>query len=203
MSAEKEIRKETENKRPRSTQLRQELHRELEKKRYNATMRNTVSILIVVAAIAVLLSAYLISVLRVDGVSMQPTLGDKDLVLTIRTKQFKPGEIIGFYYNNKILLKRVIGSPGDIIDMDEYGNISVNGVKLDEPYLTQKHYGDYTDIVFPYQVPEKRYFVVGDNRRESIDSRSSAIGTIASDAVVGKVLHKIWPLVNTNEGDNT
>lgn len=180
--------------RPRSDQLKQELFRENERKRYGSTMRNTIYILIVVAAVAVLLSAYLISVLRVEGVSMSPNLEDADLVIAVHTKQFDPGEIVGFYYNNRILLKRVIGSPGDTVDMDAEGNLFVNGVMLEEAYLTEKDYGDYTDITFPYQVPEKRFFVVGDNRKESIDSRSSAIGTITSDQVVGKIMFRIWPL---------
>ena len=180
--------------RPRSDQLKQELFRENERKRYGSTMRNTIYILIVVAAVAVLLSGYVVSVLRVEGVSMSPNLEDADLVIAVHTKQFEPGEIVGFYYNNRILLKRVIGSPGDTVDMDAEGNLFVNGVMLEEAYLTEKDYGDYTDIAFPYQVPEKRFFVVGDNRKESIDSRSSAIGTITSDQVVGKIMFRIWPL---------
>ena len=180
--------------RPRSDQLKQELLRENERKRYGYTLRNTIYILIVVAAVAVLLSAYLISVLRVEGVSMSPNLEDADLVIAVHTKEFEPGEIVGFYYNNRILLKRVIGSPGDTVDMDADGNLFVNGVMLEEPYLSEKDYGDYTDVGFPYQVPEKRFFVVGDNRKESIDSRSGTIGTITSDQVVGKIVLRIWPL---------
>ena len=180
--------------RPRSDQLKQELLREDEKKRYGSTLRNTIYILIVVAAVAVLLSAYLVSVLRVEGVSMSPNLEDRDLVLAFHTKQFDPGDVVGFYYNNRILLKRVIGSPGDVVDLDAEGNLYVNGVILEERYIAEKDYGDYTDIGFPYQVPEKRYFVVGDNRKESIDSRSSAVGTVTSDQVVGKVVFRIWPL---------
>ena len=180
--------------RPRSDQLKQELLRENERKRYGSTLRNTIYILIVVAAVAVLLSAYLVSVLRVEGVSMAPNLEDRDLVLAFHTKRFDPGDVVGFYYNNRILLKRVIGSPGDVVDMDAEGNLFVNGVILEARYIAEKHYGDYTDISFPYQVPEKRYFVVGDNRKDSIDSRSSAVGTVTADQVVGKVVFRIWPL---------
>ena len=180
--------------RPRSDQLRQELLRENEKKRYGSTLRNTIYILIVVAAVAVLLSGYVVSVLRVEGVSMTPNLEDADLVLAIHTKQFDPGDVVGFYYNNRILLKRVIGSPGDLVDLDEEGNLYVNGVMLEDAYITEKDYGDYTDIGFPYQVPEKRFFVVGDNRKDSIDSRSGAVGTVTSEQVVGKVVFRIWPL---------
>ena len=182
--------------RPRSDQLKQELFRENERKRYGSTMRNTIYILIVVAAVAVLLSGYVISVLRVEGVSMSPNLEDADLVVAVHTKQFDPGEVVGFYYNNRILLKRVIGSPGDTVDMDSEGNLFVNGVMLEESYLSEKDYGDYTDIAFPCQVPEKRFFVIGDNRKESIDSRSSAIGTITSDQVVGKIVLRVWPLAD-------
>ena len=180
--------------RPRSDQLKQELLREDEKKRYGSTLRNTIYILIVVAAVAVLLSAYLVSVLRVEGVSMSPNLEDRDLVLAFHTKKFDPGDVVGFYYNNRILLKRVIGSPGDVVDLDTEGNLYVNSVMLEERYIVEKDYGDYTDIRFPYHVPEKRFFVVGDNRKESIDSRSSAVGTVTSEQVVGKVVFRIWPL---------
>ena len=180
--------------RPTAAQLKEELNREQQRKRYNKTLRNTVSILIVVAAAAVLIAVFFISVLRVRGDSMSPNLDEGDLVVAVRTTSFEPGDIIAFYYGHSILLKRVVGSAGDMINIDDDGNVSVNGVVLEEPYLSEKHRGDYTDIVYPYQVPDKRYFVLGDNRKDSIDSRSMEVGAIEADQVVGKVLFRIWPL---------
>lgn len=180
--------------RPTSEQLKEELSRERQKRRYNRTLRNTISILIVVAAAAVLIAVFFVSVLRVRGDSMAPGLEEGDLVLAVKTTRFEPGDIIAFYYGHSILLKRVVGSAGDMIDIDEDGNVSVNGVMLEEPYLSEKHKGDYTDIVYPYQVPEKRYFVLGDNRKDSIDSRSLEVGAIEAEQVVGRVLFRIWPL---------
>ena len=180
--------------RPTAAQLKQELGRERQKKRYNRALRNTVSILIVVAAAAVLIAVFFLSVLRVRGDSMSPNLDEGDLVAAVKTTGFAPGDIIAFYYGHSILLKRVIGSAGDMINIDDEGNVYVNGVMLEEPYLTEKHKGEYTDIVYPYQVPEKRYFVLGDNRKDSIDSRSLEVGPISTDQVVGKVLFRIWPL---------
>ena len=180
--------------RPTAAQLKEELNRERQRKRYNKTLRNTVSILIVVAAAAVLIAVFFISVLRVRGDSMSPNLDEGDLVVAVRTTSFEPGDIIAFYYGHSILLKRVVGSAGDMINIDDDGNVFVNGVVLEEPYLSEKHKGDYTDIVYPYQVPEKRYFVLGDNRKDSIDSRSMEVGAIEADQVVGKVLFRIWPL---------
>lgn len=183
-----------ETSRPTAAQLKAELGRERQRKRYNKTLRNTVSILIVVAAVAVLIAVFFISILRVRGDSMSPNLDEGDLVVAVRTTSFEPGDIIAFYYGHSILLKRVVGSAGDMIEIDEEGNVSVNGIQLEEPYLSEKHKGEYTDIVYPYQVPEKRYFVLGDNRKDSIDSRSLEVGAIEADQVVGRVLFRIWPL---------
>ncbi|MBR0091236.1 MAG: signal peptidase I [Lachnospiraceae bacterium] len=180
--------------RPTSEQLKAELGRERQRKRYNKTLRNTISILIVVAAAAVLIAVFFISVLRVRGDSMSPNLDEGDLVVAVKTTTFEPGDIIAFYYGHSILLKRVVGSAGDMINIDDEGNVYVNGIMLEEPYLGEKHKGEYTDIVYPYQVPEKRYFVLGDNRKDSIDSRSLEVGAIEADQVVGRVLFRIWPL---------
>ncbi|MCD8022043.1 MAG: signal peptidase I [Lachnospiraceae bacterium] len=162
-------------------------------KRYRSTLRNTIYMLIVVAAVAILLATLFLPVLQVSGTSMEPTLSDGDVILLVKTGDFETGDLIGFYYQNKLLLKRVIGGPGDIIDIDEEGNVTVNGELLDEPYLTEKALGE-TDLTYPYQVPESRYFVMGDNRLTSIDSRSSAIGCIEEDQIAGKVVLRIWPL---------
>ncbi len=147
------------------------------------------------AAAAVLLATVFFPVLQVSGTSMEPTLEDEDIILLIDTDNFETGDLIGFYYQNKLLLKRVIGGPGDVIDIDDEGNVSVNGELLDEPYVTEKALGE-TDLTYPYQVPENRYFVMGDNRATSVDSRSSAIGCIDIDQVVGKVILRVWPIKN-------
>ncbi|MCD7863045.1 MAG: signal peptidase I [Lachnospiraceae bacterium] len=162
-------------------------------KRYRQTLRTTIYALIVVAAIAVLLATMFLPVLQVSGTSMEPTLSDNDIIVLFKTSDFETGDLVGFYYQNKILLKRVIGGPGDIIDIDEEGNVYVNGELLDEPYLTSRALGE-TDLTYPYQVPENRYFVMGDNRETSIDSRSSAIGCIEVDQIVGKVILRVYPL---------
>ncbi len=163
------------------------------RKRYRSTMRNTIYALVVVAAVAVLLATLLLPVLQVSGSSMEPTLADSDIVVLRKTGKFETGDLVGFYYQNKLLLKRVIGGPGDIIDIDEEGYVTVNGELIDEPYVTNRALGE-CNITLPYQVPESRYFVMGDNRMTSIDSRSSAIGCIESDQIVGKVMFRVWPL---------
>ncbi|MCD7834194.1 MAG: signal peptidase I [Lachnospiraceae bacterium] len=162
-------------------------------RRYLQTLRTTIYALIIVAAVSVLLATLFLPMLQVAGTSMEPTLSDGDIILLVKTGKFETGDLIGFYYQNKLLLKRVIGGPGDYIDIDEDGNVTVNGELLDEPYVTEKSLGE-TDITYPYQVPENRYFVMGDNRTTSIDSRSSAIGCIEVDQIVGKVILRVWPL---------
>ncbi len=162
-------------------------------KRYRQTLRTTIYALVVVASAAVLVATLFLLALQVSGTSMEPTLEDGDIILLVKTDNFETGDLVGFYYQNKLLLKRVIGGPGDIIDIDDEGNVSVNGEALEEPYLTSKALGE-TDIVYPYQVPEDRYFVMGDNRLTSIDSRSSAIGCIEESQIVGRVILRVLPL---------
>ena len=163
------------------------------KRRYNRTLRSTVAILIVVAALAVLAATLWMPVLRVYGSSMAPTLHNGEILVSVKTKDFSSGDIIAFYHGNKLLIKRYIAGPSDYVNVDEDGNVSVNGTLLGEPYLAEKAYGE-ADIEFPYQVPDQRYFVMGDNRSVSIDSRSSIVGCIAGDQIVGKVVFRVWPL---------
>ncbi|MCC8120640.1 MAG: signal peptidase I [Oscillospiraceae bacterium] len=162
-------------------------------KRFRRTLRTTVYALVVVAAVAVLVATMFLPVLQVSGSSMEPTLADGDVIALFKQSTFKTGDLVGFYYQNKLLLKRVIAGPGDTVDMDEEGNVYVNGELLEEPYVTEKSLGE-SDLNYPYQVPDGRYFVMGDNRTTSIDSRSSAIGCIEADQIVGKVILRIWPL---------
>ena len=178
---------------PTAEQLDMDRRRLRYKRRYNRTLRSTVAILIVVAALAVLAATLWMPVLRVYGSSMAPTLHNGEILVSVKTKDFSSGDIIAFYHGNKLLIKRYIAGPSDYVNVDEDGNVSVNGTRLDEPYLAEKAYGE-ADIEFPYQVPDQRYFVMGDNRSVSIDSRSSIVGCIAGDQIVGKVVFRVWPL---------
>ena len=177
---------------PTSQQLEGELNRENLRHRYRHMVRSMISILVVVAAAAVLVSTILLPVLRVYGYSTEPTLTGGDIVVSWRIGSIDRGDIIAFHYNNKILIKRVIGLPGEWIDIDEAGNVTVDGVPLEEPYLTEKALG-VCDITLPYQVPEGRYFVLGDHRGTSSDSRNTALGCVSEEQILGRLVFRVWP----------
>lgn len=178
---------------PTTKELEQELERVRHGRRFRLVFRNTVFLLIVVSAISVLVAVLLMPVLQIYGHSMNNTLDEGDIVLSIKDSEFETGDIIAFYYNNKILVKRVIGNPGDWIDIDEDGNVYVNNVLTEEPYIKEKAFGE-CNIELPYQVPESRVFVMGDNRSVSIDSRNTAVGCVAEEQIVGKIVFRLWPL---------
>ncbi|MFQ9908367.1 MAG: signal peptidase I [Acutalibacter sp.] len=178
---------------PTVQQLEAELKREKYRGRYWKMLRGTVAVLVVVAATAVLISNLLLPILRIYGSSMTPTLVNGNIVAAVRSGTYQRGDIIAFYYNNKILVKRVVGMPGEWVDMDDSGNVTIDGEPLEEPYLTEKALGE-CDIELPYQVPEGRYFVMGDHRSVSSDSRSSQVGCVSEEQIVGKLLFRLWPL---------
>ena len=178
---------------PTTGQLAEEMRRLQYGERFAKSVLHTVSSLIVAAAAAVLISTMLLPVLRVTGASMTPTLQNDEILLCNKLRNVQRGDIIAFYYNNKVLLKRVIGTAGDKINIEEDGTVILNGEPLDEPYIQESDYGE-CDIDLPYQVPENRYFVMGDHRAVSVDSRSTSVGCISEENVIGAVFLKIWPL---------
>ncbi len=163
------------------------------KSKYSRTMRSTVAILVVVAAAAVLVTTLWMPVLRIYGTSMAPTLEDGQIVVAVKGGDVEQGDVVSFYQGNKLLVKRLIAESGDWVNIDADGNVSVSGAMLEEPYLIEKAYGE-TNIELPYQVPEEKYFLMGDNRDESIDSRNTTVGCVSDDQIIGKVVFRIWPL---------
>lgn len=178
---------------PTLTQLEAELERERHRRRYGWVVRSTIYTLVTVAAVAVLVATLWLPVLQIYGSSMAPTLDEGEIVVSMKSSNFQQGDIVAFYYNNKILVKRVIAGPGRWVDVSEDGTVRVDGQTLDEPYLTEKALGD-CDISLPYQVPDGRYFVMGDHRSTSVDSRHSAVGCVADEQIVGKIVFRVWPL---------
>lgn len=178
--------------RPSVDELKKELKRENSKKEYRNVLRNTLIVVVFVAAIAVLISSFYVTVLKVTGDSMTPTLETGQIVIAQNSQEFEAGEMLAFYYNNKVLVKRVIGSPGDWVNIDTNGRVSVNGIELEETYASDFSL-EPTDIEFPYQVPENRWFVLGDHRSVSIDSRSSVVGCVTKEQLIGKVVFRVFP----------
>ena len=178
---------------PSLEQLTAELEREKYKRQYKRVLRSTVYTLIVVAAVAVLVATIWMPVLQIYGASMTPTLNEGDIVVSVKGSDFELGDLVAFYLGNKILVKRCIAGPGQWVDIDADGNVYVDGELLDEPYLTEKALGD-CDIELPYQVPDNRYFCMGDHRSTSVDSRSTTVGCVSDEQIVGKIVFRVWPL---------
>ena len=178
---------------PTMDQIESERKRYRWKKAYLKALRGTISVLTYMAAVAALIATLLLPVMQIEGTSMEPTLTNGDIVLLTKTTRFSRGDICGFSWNNKILIKRVIGIPGDWIEIDTDGTVYLNGEKLDEPYANQIAFGE-CDLEFPFQVPPEQYFVLGDMRESSIDSRNTLVGCVETEQIIGKIFFRIWPL---------
>ena len=177
---------------PSMDQVEAERKRYRWQKAYLKALRGTIAVLTYMAAVAALIATLVLPVLQIEGTSMEPTLVNGDIVLLIKTEDFNRGDICGFSWNNKILIKRVIGIPGDWIEIDTDGTVYLNGEKLDEPYAAQIAFGE-CDLEFPFQVPQEQYFVLGDMRESSIDSRNTLIGCVETEQIIGKIFFRIWP----------
>ena len=180
--------------RPTADQLRQEVQRLRYRRRFRRALWSTISVFCVVAVLAVGFSLYC-PVLWVHGDSMLPVLADGDIVVAIKDTRIIPGEMIAFTSEGKILVKRVVGVPGDEITVCLDGRVLVNGKILEEAYLTEKAYGE-CDIEYPFVVPENSAFVLGDNRSMSVASRSSAVGCIPQEKIIGRIMACVWPFKN-------
>ena len=178
---------------PEISQLKAELKRETYKHRYSIVLRSTIFTLVVVAAFAVLVATLWMPVLQIYGSSMAPTVEEGQIVLSFKSNDLERNDLVAFYVGNKLLVKRVIATPGEYVTISEDGTVFINGQQIDEPYLSEKSLGE-CDLEFPYQVPEERYFLMGDHRQSSVDSRSSVVGCIAKEQIVGKILFRVWPL---------
>lgn len=178
---------------PSADQLKAELSRERYKKRYKRVLRSTIYTLVVVAAVAVLVATIWMPVLQIYGSSMAPTLVEGDIVVSVKGGKLQTGDLVCFYYGNKLLVKRYIAGPGQWVDIDEEGNVYVDGELLEEPYLAEKALGD-CNIELPCQVPDNRIFCMGDHRSTSVDSRNTSVGYVADEQIVGKIVFRVWPL---------
>lgn len=178
---------------PSAAEVELELRRERYRTRYKRTLKSTVFALVTAAAAAVLVATLWLPMLQIFGSSMTPTLEEGQIVVSVKAKDMEPGDIIAFYYGNKVLVKRYIAGPGSWVDIQEDGTVSVDGVVLEEPYLTEKAFG-ISDLEYPYQVPDESYFCMGDHRATSVDSRHSSVGCISADQIVGKITYRVWPM---------
>ena len=178
---------------PSSAVIEETIKKHKYQKRYSRVLKSTIFSLITVAAFAILIATLWMPVLQIYGASMTPTIDNNDIVISFKTKKLNTGDVVAFYHGNKLLVKRCIAGPAEWVDIDVEGNVSVNGQILEEPYISEKNIGT-CDITLPYQVPEDKYFVMGDHRETSVDSRTTTIGCISEDEIVGKIVFRVWPL---------
>ena len=188
--------------RPAADQIERELERVENKRRFRTVLRNTFAVLASVAAVAVLVSTFLLPVMRVYSNSMTPTISENEIVIAVKTKDIRRGDIIAFYYNNRILIRRVVGMPSEMVSVDDHGVVYINDKIVGEPYVSERALGS-SDIEYPFRVPDDGYFVLGDNRTASVDSRNSVVGCITQDQMVGKLLVCIWPFASIRVIQNT
>ena len=180
---------------PSLEELKEELKRERYKYRFANVLKSTICTLVVVAAFAILVATLWMPVLQIYGSSMAPTLEEGQIVVSLKGSDFEQGDLVAFYIGNKLLVKRVIAGPADVVDITQDGTVSVNGQILEEPYVMDKALGE-CDLEFPYQVPDSRYFLMGDHRSTSVDSRSTTVGCVAMEQIVGKIAFCVWPFEN-------
>lgn len=178
---------------PEINELKAELGRVKYKTRYVKVLKSTVYTLVVVAAFAVLVATLWMPVLQIYGSSMTPTIDEGQIVISVKGKNFEQGDLVAFYIGNKLLVKRIIACPSDYVLVDENGTVFVNGTELYEPYVSEKSFGE-CDIEYPYQVPDSKYFLMGDHRETSVDSRVSVVGCIPEEQIVGKIVFRVWPI---------
>ncbi|NBJ88250.1 signal peptidase I [Acutalibacter sp. 1XD8-36] len=178
---------------PTIEQIEAELKKENNRKEYNRVLRSTIFVLLVVTAAAVIVAVLMFPVLEIKGEAMNTTLRNGDFVVTGKASEYQRGDIVAFYYNNTLLVKRIIAKGGDEVDIDGDGNVTVNGQAISEPYVTEKTLGE-SNVTFPYSVPQDEFFVLGDNRAQSVDSRNTALGAVTQDLIVGKLLFRVWPI---------
>lgn len=177
---------------PSVEQLNTELNRINHRSRFRKLLRSTIYTLIVVSAVAVLVAVLFLPVLRIYGNSMTPTLNEGEIVISIKGADIDHGDVVGVYFGSKLLIKRCIALEHEWVNIDEDGNVYVEGELIDEPYLTEKAFGE-CNLELPYQVPDGSIFVMGDHRETSIDSRNTSVGCIDTENVVGKIVFRVWP----------
>ena len=129
----------------------------------------------------------------VYGTSMAPSLVEGDLVLAIPKSLPVTGDLVSFNNGDRVLIKRAIGCPGDEISVSEDGRVTLNGIELNESYALFTE-GDAGDVSYPLTVPEHFYFVMGDNRANSVDSRYSVLGMVSEQDINGRIFLRLWPM---------